>query len=77
MRSVRMILGVALATVASGVVLAQDTPLSKQERARLRFERLHESMQRLQVTLAETSPDESRWSRRTCFSLTRCMASRP
>lgn len=64
MRSIRTILsGALVATLAlltAPGLAAQDDALSKQERARLRFQSLHESMQRLQVALAETSPEESK-----------------
>ncbi len=42
------------------VVVAQPTAFGQQERARLEFRKLAESMQQLQTTLAETAPDESR-----------------
>ena len=51
------LLGFVLA--AQPVVLGQGTPISAQEKARLRFEALHESMQRLQVALSASSPEES------------------
>ena len=51
---------VAAAAVTVGPLPAQDTAFSQQEKARLEFERLTESMQRLQVALAETAPDESK-----------------
>jgi len=38
---------------------AQGDPVSHQERAQLRFQSLHESMQRLQVALSQSSPTES------------------
>ena len=45
---------------AQSVAPGQGTPVSAQEQARLRFEALHESMQRLQVALSESAPEESK-----------------
>lgn len=57
--TLNMVLAATFALLAGPEVQAQDSPLSRQERARLRFQSLHESMQRLQVGLARSSPDES------------------
>ena len=50
----------ALCCWAGPTVVAQDTAVSKQAKARLEFKKLEESMQSLQVQLAESAPDESR-----------------
>ena len=62
MRTLVTILGSAMALLflASSGAVAQGTALSKQEKARLQFEKLTESMQRLQIELVETAPDESK-----------------
>lgn len=52
--------GVAAAVAVAASIAAQDTAFSQQEKARLEFDRLAESMQRLQVALAESAPDESK-----------------
>lgn len=52
------IVAVSVLLLASAAIAQQD-PTSKQERAQLKFKELHASMQRLQVALAKTGPEDS------------------
>jgi hypothetical protein len=53
-------LGLLAALVAAGLPAQQDPVVSKQEQAKLAFQKLTDRMQKLQVTLAATDPDKAR-----------------
>lgn len=56
----RSLLILMMTLLLGGFAIAQDDPIQKQERARLKFTELHERMQKLQATLASSEPEQSK-----------------
>jgi chromosome segregation ATPase len=59
MISLRLV-AACLTLLLAAPAFAQERPASKQERAELKFKELHERMQKLQVTLQTSEPEQSR-----------------